>query len=131
MQQQAKESRSLGELFADLSRETTTLVRQEIALATAELTRKATRVGKDVGFLAVGGAVIYAGFLGIMAAVILALALVLPAWLSALIVGGVVAGIGYFLVQKGLGALTHEDLAPRETLETIKENAEWAKEQTK
>jgi hypothetical protein len=129
--EQPRETRSLGELFADLSRETTTLVRQEINLATTEMTHKATRVGKDVGFLAVGGAVIYAGFLAIMAAVILILAHWLPWWLSALIVGGVIAGVGYGLVQKGLAALKQEDVAPRETLQTVKENVEWAKEQTR
>jgi hypothetical protein len=129
--QQSHETRSLGELFADLSRETTTLVRQEIHLATTEMTHKATRVGKDVGFLAVGGAVIYAGFLAIVAAVILLLALWIPWWLSALIVGGVIAGVGYGLVQKGLAALKQEDVAPRETLQTVKENVEWAKEQTR
>jgi len=129
--QQTKDTRSLGELFAELSRETNTLVRQEIALATAEMTRKATRVGKDVGFLLVGGAVIYAGFLAILAAVIILLAAVLPWWLAAFVVGGVVAGFGYFLVQKGRDALTHEDLTPRQTIETLKENAEWAKDQTR
>lgn len=130
MQQPAKD-RSLGDLFADLSRETTTLVRQEIQLAKVEMSAKATRVGKDVGFLAVGGFVIYAGFLAIMAAVIILLAHVIPWWVAALIVGAVVAGVGYGLVQKGLSALKQEDLAPQETMQTIKENAEWAKEQTR
>jgi hypothetical protein len=129
--EQPKETRSLGELFADLSRETTTLVRQEINLATTEMTHKATRVGKDIGFLAVGGAVIYAGFLAIMAAIILVLAYWLPWWVSALIVGAVIAGVGYGLVQKGLAALKQENVAPRETLQTVKENVEWAKEQTR
>lgn len=130
MQQPAKD-RSLGDLFADLSRETTTLVRQEIQLAKVEMSAKATRVGKDVGFLAVGGFVIYAGFLAIMAAVIILLAHVIPWWVAALVVGAVVAGVGYGLVQKGLSALKQEDLAPQETMQTIKENAEWAKEQTR
>jgi len=125
------DDRSLGELFAELSRESTTLVRQEIALAKAEMTQKATRVGKDVGFLVAGGAVLYAGFLGIMAAVILLLALFLPDWLAALIVGVAIAAVGGVLVQKGRQALTREDLAPRQTLETLKEDVEWAKEQTK
>jgi hypothetical protein len=129
--QQRKENLSLGELFADLSRETTTLVRQEIQLAKTEMTQKASRLGKDIGFLVVGGAVIYAGVLAILAAVIMLLAMVIPAWLSALVVGGIVAGIGYGMVQKGREALTHEDLAPRQTVEEIKESAEWAKEQTK
>jgi len=55
----------------------------------------------------------------------------LPWWLSALIVGIVVAAIGGFLVQKGLDALKHEDMAPRETVQTLKENAQWAREQTR
>jgi hypothetical protein len=122
---------SLGELFAQLSRETTTLVRQEVALATTELSRKASRVGKDIGFLAVGGAIVYAGFLAIVAAAIIVLDGVMPLWLSALVMGVVVAGVGYFLVQKGLDELKRTDLAPRETIETLKEDAEWAKEQTR
>lgn len=123
--------RSLGDLFGDLSRETSTLLRQEVALAKSELTQKAGQVGRDVGFLVAGGAVAYAGFLAILAAVIIALAIVLPWWLAALIVGLVVVGIGYLLVQKGLSSLKHEDLAPRQTIETMKENLEWAKEQVR
>ncbi|HUS14888.1 MAG TPA: phage holin family protein [Chloroflexia bacterium] len=131
MQQQTRSDRSLGDLFGDLSKETTTLVRQEVALAKTELTQKATQVGKDVGFLAIGGAVAYAGFLAIGAAVIIALAsLGLPWWLSALLVGLVVAGIGYYLVQKGISEMRRTDLTPRQTVETLKEDAEWAKEQT-
>ncbi len=76
--QTSRDDRSLGELFKDLSHETSTLVRQEVALAKTELTQTATEVGKDVAFLAVGGAVAYAGLLAILAAIILALALVLP-----------------------------------------------------
>ena len=62
--------RSIGDLFADLTRELTTLVRQEMALATTELGHKATRVGRHLGFLALGGAVAYAGFLALVAALI-------------------------------------------------------------
>ncbi len=58
-QQLVKEERSLGDLFSELATETSTLVRQEVALAQTELTQKATVVGKDVGFLVVGGAVGY------------------------------------------------------------------------
>ena len=129
--QQRKENLSLGELFAELSRESTTLVRQEIALAKTEMIQKASRVGKDIGFLLVGGAVVYAGFLAIMGAVILLLGALIPWWLAALLVGVIVAGVGYGLVQKGRDALTHEELAPRGTLDELKESAEWAKEQTK
>ncbi|MDP8953205.1 MAG: phage holin family protein, partial [Actinomycetota bacterium] len=84
----------------------------------------------DVGFLAAGGAVAYAGLLAIIAGVIFLLGLVMPLWLSALLVGIVVAIVGYFLVRKGLDALKQEDPAPRETIETLKEGKEWAKDQT-
>ncbi len=132
MQPRAGEDRSLGDLFADLSRDTTTLVRQEVELAKTELTQKATRVGKDVGFLAVGGAIAYAGVLAFVAACVLALHLIVDLWwLSALIVAIVVAGIGYFMVRKGLDNLREGNLAPTQTLDSLKQDAVWAKEQTK
>ena len=129
--QQTQNDRSLGELFAELTRETSTLVRQEITLAKTEMTQKASLVGKDVGFMAAGGAVLYAGLLALIAAVILGLAaLGLPAWLSALLVGVVVAAVGGFLVQRGLDALRRANLVPQQTINTLKEDAEWAKQQT-
>ena len=131
MQQRAGEERSLGDLFADLSRETTTLVRQEVALAKTELTQKATRVGKDLGFLAVGGAIAYAGLLAFIAACIIALNLIVHLWwLSAAIIAVVVAAIGYLLVRKGLDNLRTSNLAPTQTIESLKQDAVWAKERT-
>ncbi len=131
MTQQNKQERSLGELFGELAKETSTLVRQEVTLAKTEITAKVTKVGKDVGFLVVGGAVLYAGFLVLLSAVVIILGqLGLPWWLAALLVGLVVAGIGYFLVQKGLTALKVDNLTPEKTIETLKEDAEWAKKQT-
>jgi L-asparagine transporter-like permease len=119
--QHKTDDRSLGDLFADLSRETTTLVRQEINLAKTEMTQKATRAGKEAGFLVAGGAVVYAGVLAILAAIILALGQAgVPWWLSALIVGAVVVGIGYVLIRRGLDNLKHEDMTPRQTMDTIK-----------
>ena len=126
-----KDDRSLGELFSELAQETSTLVRQEVALAKTEMGEKASRVGKDVGFLAAGGAVAYAGLLAILAAVIVVLDTFLPLWLAALLVGLVVVGVGYFLVKKGLDALKSEDVAPRQTIETLKEDGQWIKDQTR
>jgi len=130
--QQTRDERSLGELFAELTRETSTLVRQEVNLAKTEMTQKASEVGKDVGFLAAGGAVPYAGFLALLAAVILGLTgLGLPAWLAALLVGLAVGAVGVFLVQRGRDALRRTNLAPQQTIETLKEDTEWAKQQTR
>jgi xanthine/uracil permease len=124
-----KEERSLGDLFADLSRETRILLRQEMELAKTELSQKASKAGKASASLAIGGAVAYAGFLAIVAAIIIGLAAFIPAWLSALIVGLVVAGIGYFFIQKGLNDLKPEELVPRQTIESLKETQAWAQDQ--
>ena len=128
--QEGRDDRSLGELFSELTQETTTLVRQEMNLAKAEMSQKASRVGREVGFLAAEGAVAYAGLLAIIAGVIALVGLVIQLCLSALLVGLVVAGVGYFLVRRGIDALKQEDLAPRETIETLKEDKKWAKDQT-
>lgn len=127
--QQRNEEPSLGELFASLARDTSTLVRQEVELAKTEMTQKVTSLGKNVGLLGAGGAVAYAGFLALIAGVILLLGRAIPLWASALIVGIIVAGAGYFLIQKGLDALKRADLTPRETMETLKEDKEWVKDQ--
>lgn len=127
---QTRDDRSLGELFSELTRETSTLFRQEFALAKTEMTAKASKVGRDVASIAVGGAIAYAGFLAIVAAAILLLAEVVDWWLSALIVGIVVLAIGGLLIQRGREALKQDDLAPRQTIDTLKEDAEWVKRQT-
>lgn len=91
-----KEEQSLGDLFSELAAETGTLVRQEVALAQVELTSKAVKVGKNVGYLAVGGAVGYAALLVLMAGVVIILANVIPLWASALVVGAVVGVVSFF-----------------------------------
>ena len=112
-----RDDRSLGELFADLAKESSVLVRQEVALAKAELTQKAGQVGKDVGFLAVGGLVLYAGLLAIIAAIIILLGtLGVPWWLSAL---SACRGGGGTPRAEGMNALKRGELH-REAIETLK-----------
>jgi hypothetical protein len=126
----ARENASLGELFSDLTQETSTLVRQEVQLAKAELRQSAEQVGRSVASMLVGGAVAYAGFLALLAAVILGLGEAgVPWWLSALIVGIVVAAIGMVMVMRARSGLRPENLAPKETIESLKEDREWVKEQ--
>lgn len=129
MMTERKEERSLGDLFAELANETGTLVRQEVELAKTEMTQKATQVGRDVGVIGAGGAIAYAGLLAVMAAIIVVLGQFIPLWLSALIVGLVVMGIGYVFIQQGLSALKRSNLAPQQTIQTLKEDKEWIKEQ--
>jgi hypothetical protein len=123
------DERSLGDLFAELSREVNTLVRREVKLAKTELSQKAADAGKNIVFIAAGGFVAYAGFLALLAALILGLAEFMSGWLAALIVGLVVAGIGYFLVQKGIKELKHINPAPEQTIQTLREDKEWLTQQ--
>jgi hypothetical protein len=125
------ENRPLGDLFGDLATDMSNLVRQEITLAKVEVTQKAKYVGRNVGYLVIGGAVAYAALLAIIAAIIMLLAKYVPHWGSALIVGAVVGGIGWLLIGKAMTALQQTDLTPRETVETLKEDATWMKQQIK
>lgn len=129
--EEEKDDRSIGELIAELSRETTTLVRQELQLAKVEMSQKASRAGKNVGFLVVGGVVAYTGLLAIIAAVIIVLGNVIALWLSALVIGAVIAAVGLVLVIKGVNTLRQEDPTPQETIETLKEDREWLRDQTR
>jgi divalent metal cation (Fe/Co/Zn/Cd) transporter len=129
--QEERDNRSIGELIAELSRETTTLVRQELQLAKAEISQKASRAGKNVGFLVVGGVVAYTGLLAIIAGVVIVLGNVIALWLSALVVGVVIAAVGLILVIKGANTLRQEDPTPQETIETLKEDKEWLRDQTR
>ena len=128
-QKVVREERSLGDLFSELMGETSTLIRQEVALAQVELTNKATKVGKNVGYLVVGGAVGYAALLVLLGAVVAILALFLPLWASALIVGIAVGIVAFVLINSALAELRKTDLAPHETVESIKEDAKWLKDQ--
>jgi cation transport ATPase len=127
--QQRKDDRSLSELFSELARETGTLVHQELSLARAEIAEKASQASRNVVNLVVGGLIAYAGLLAFLAAVIAGLATVMAWWLAALLVAVVVALVGYLVVRSALEALRHENLTPRQTIRTIRENADWAKEQ--
>lgn len=127
----ATENRPLGDLFGDLATDMSNLVRQEVTLAKVELAQKAKYLGRNVGYLVIGGAVAYAALLAIIAGIIMLLAKVVPDWGSALIVGAVVGGIGWLLVGKAIMALQQADLTPHETVETLKEDATWMKQQIK
>lgn len=124
------DDRSLGALLAELSRETGELVRKEIELATTEMTAKVKKAGVQVGFTAAGGALVHAGVLVLLAMLVIALTeMGLAAWLAALIVGVVALAVGYVLVNRGLSGLRDISIAPRQTIESVKEDARWTTRQ--
>jgi hypothetical protein len=126
-----KEERSIGELFGELSQDMSLLVRQEVQLARLEIEQKASRVGGELGKIATGGLVAYLGALALAAALILVLTQVanIPAWASALLVGGVLAIAGFIMLQGGFRRIRNLDMTPRRTVETLKDDVQWAKEQ--
>lgn len=126
-----KQDRSIGELFSELASDTGLLIRQEIELAKVELTQKASHVGRNVGYLVLGGAVAYAALLALLAAIIILLAGFMPWWAAALVVAVVVGIVAAVLVSKALKSLKNTNVAPRQTVETLKEDAQWAKQQMK
>jgi MFS family permease len=124
----AMRERPIGELFTQLSEETSKLIRQELELARAELKEKGREAGKGAGFL--GGA----GLAGLLAAGALTACLILlldkavAAWVAALIVAvvyGAIAGVLALRGKERVQAATPR--APEQTVETVKEDVEWAK----
>jgi putative copper export protein len=133
-----RQERGVAELLGQLSQDMTMLVRQEVQLARAEMSDKLSRLTANLVSVVAGGFVAYVGALALVAALILALhnlANISP-WVSALIVGAVLAIAGYAMLRRGLGELKRVDLAPRRTVENIKDDVQairndvqWAKEQ--
>jgi uncharacterized membrane protein YqjE len=126
------DDRSLGQMFADLSRETRILIQQEIHLARTELTEKASQMAKGVAFIVVGGVLAHGGVLALIATLILVLASIgIPRWLAALLATLIVSAAGYLLIRAGLGRLRVDALKPQQTIDSLKEDAQWLKNQTK
>ena len=120
------DDRSLGELVAELSRETSALVRKEVELATTEMSAKLKKAGTQAGIMAAGGALVHAGLLVLLAAVVLGLAeLGVASWLSALLVAAAVMGGGYFLVNQAMTKMRATNYVPTQTMESLKETASW------
>jgi len=129
--QTQQDNRSLGELFSELTAQMTTLVRQEVALAKTEMSDKFAKVRRDVIMIAAGAMLAWAGFLTLIATVILMLTQLahMQAWLAALIVMVIVLGLGVAFVLYGLENLQHMNKLPTQTIQTVKEDVQWAKEQ--
>lgn len=127
--QNPQTDRSIGDLFSDLSREMSTLFRQEVQLAKVEMTQKATEAGKNAAFIAVGGFIAYAGLLALIATLVIILATAgLPWWAASLLVTVVVLAIGGVLVMQGLNRLKQSSLAPTQTMQTLKEDQQFIKD---
>ena len=122
--------RPFAELVKDLSQQTSTLVRQEIELARVELQQKGKVAGKGVGML--GGAAV-AGLLALgalTAALIVLLDTAMAAWVAALIVMALWAVLAAVLAKAGQKSLQQATPPAPQTIETVKEDLQWAKNPT-
>ncbi len=128
---------SLGRIVSDLAQDVGNLVRQEIDLARCELAEKADEAKSGATRAGVGGGLAFIGTLVLAGAAVLGLTFVLERWMrtlpamavSALAVGIVLAIGGLVLFRTGSKALSADHLVPRRTLESIKEDARWARRQ--
>jgi uncharacterized membrane protein YqjE len=122
--------RPLGELFKDLAGQTSTLVRQEIQLAQAELTSKGKTAGRGVGMLVAAAIAGLLALIALTAGLIAALDTGLPLWLAALIVMLLWGVVGAVLATRGRKELEQVTPPVPQTVETVKEDIQWAKTQT-
>ena len=119
---------STAELVKDLSRDISQLVREEIALAKAEMTEKGRKAGAGAGMLSGAAVLGRAAVGGSMAFLILVLDSWMPAWLAALIVTAVYAAGAAVLGLRGRERLSEAaPAAPERTIESVKEDVQWAK----
>ena len=120
--------RSLGELFKDLSSETSTLIRQEMALARAELTEKGKEAGKGAGLFGGAGVVALLAAGALTAAIILLLDKAMASWLAALIVAVVYGAVAALLALRGKEEIKQAaPPVPEQTVDSVKEDVAWAK----
>ena len=121
-----------GELLKQLASETTTLVRQELELAKAEMREKGRKAGPGFGMWGAAGVMGLAALGALTAFFILALDGALPNWAAALIVAAVYGAVAGFLYTRGKQRVDEAGSpVPEQTIQTVKEDVEWAKHPTK
>ena len=130
--QEALRERSTGDLVKDLSEQVTELVREELALAKAEMAEKGRKAGPGAGMLGGAGVAALAALGAVTAFLILVLDLAMPSWGAALIVTGlwgVVAGVLYVQGREKVREVGKP--IPEKTVESVKEDVQWLKDRTK
>ena len=120
---------SVGTLLSSLLSDTTSLFRNEVRLAKAEVGEKVNQARTGAVLIGIGiGTLLLGAFALIAAAILILIALGVAAWLSALIVGGIIAAIGYFQLKKGISDLKAKNLAPTRTQANLSRDAQMVKE---
>jgi uncharacterized membrane protein YqjE len=121
---------SIGDLLKQLSTETSTLVKQELALARAELAEHGKQAGKGAGMLGAAGYMAVLFGVALTLFLVLALGQFMDTWLSALIVTVVYGAIAAVLALRGKKEIQTATPPAPQTVETVKEDVEWARTRT-
>ena len=120
--------RPIGEVAKELTSDLSLLVRQEIELAKAEMAEKGRTAAPGLGMFGGAGIVALCAAGAVTAFLVLVFSLFLPEWAAALIVGTVLAAVAYVLVKQGKERVADAGKpVPEQTIETVKEDVEWAK----
>jgi hypothetical protein len=122
--------RSLASLVTELTRGSATLIRQEVNLAKTELAEKVGQAQSGLIAAVAGGLLLFIALQALAAAAILGLSKEVEPWLAAVIIGVAVALVGAVVLAKGIANLKGDNLAPRRTIDTLRANARWGREQT-
>jgi Putative Actinobacterial Holin-X, holin superfamily III len=124
----AREEPTLGALVHDMTQQMSTLVRDEMRLAQAEMTQKGKRAGVGIGLFSAAGLLAFFGLAATITTVILALSLALPAWLSALIVAVVLFAFAGAVALQGKNSVQKATPAkPEQAIEGLKEDVATVK----
>ena len=121
--------KSLGELIAEMTGEVSELMRKEVQLAKVEIKEEVGRAGKAGGMLGAGAVAGYFALLFVSLALAWLLDQVMPVALAFFLVGALYGIAAAILIAQGRERMQHVDPVPRQTVETLKEDAEWVKAQ--
>ena len=129
----AADDRSVVDLVRELAQEGSTLVREEVALAKAEMREKLSVYERNAAAIAVGAGLLLAALLlavaalnrGLTALLELAVGVGVAVWLAPLLLAGVTFAVGYGMVRRGIAGIGDEGLAPKRTIASVREDKEW------
>jgi hypothetical protein len=127
--QNAQNSRAMAEVLQDIVGNIQEIIRSEFLLAKAEISEETAKAARSSIPLAVGLVLALYAFGFILLAIVHALSAVVDAWLASLIVGVAVLVVSVILVSVGRKRFQQVKVVPEKTIETMKENVQWAKHQ--
>jgi hypothetical protein len=133
----SQQGRSFVGLVREFTRELTTLMRQEVALAKVEMRENLNKALRNAVYIALGGLLAFGAFMVLLSACVTGLGSAMEkagvdatiySWLSPLIIAVIVGGAGAALIMKGIKTFKDSSLAPRRTAQSLRETGEWVKE---